>query len=395
LNNRRILVIGAGLSGATVARVLAERGFAITVTERESHPGGHCHSYRDAETGIMVHAHGPHILHSDSSEVWAFLQRFAQLRPYRHTVRAVTGGRTYPLPIMLATLRQFFGRDFTPDEAQAHLAAMARQYPRPPANFEEQGRALLGDALYEGFFDGYTRKQWGVEPCLLPASTMRRIPVRFSDDLSYYHHSNVAIPEQGYTAMIATMLDHPAISVRYGAMAEPALAAAFRHTIYTGPIDAWFGHRWGRLSYRTLDFEVLRGTGTFQDVAQVNYCDLSVPWTRITEYKHFTPWERQDATLYVRETSRACGAADIPYYPLRLAVDDSLAHRYLAAAHASSGISFVGRLATYRYLDMDVAVAEALMAARGIAEALNGGAAPPASVDDPGATSAKVQSGRR
>jgi UDP-galactopyranose mutase len=394
LNNRRILVIGAGLSGATAAHVLAERGFAITVTERERHAGGHCHSYRDAETGIMVHAHGPHILHSDSPEVWAFLQRFARLRPYRHTVRAVTGGRTYPLPIALATLRQFFGRDFTPEGAQAHLAAVARQYPQSPANFEEQGRALLGDALYEAFFDGYTRKQWGVEPCRLPASIMRRIPVRFSDDLSYYHHRNVAIPEQGYTAMIAAMLDHPAISVRYGVTADPALAAAFRHAIYTGPIDAWFGHRWGRLGYRTLDFEVLRGNGTVQDVAQVNYCDLSVPWTRITEYKHFTPWERHGETLFVRETSRACTAGDIPYYPLRLAGDEPLADRYLAEARASSGVSFVGRLATYRYLDMDVAVAEALAAARGIAEALNAGGPPPALFDDPGASSARVQAGR-
>ncbi len=375
-------MIGAGLSGATMARVLAESGFAVTVIERETHPGGHCHSYRDAETGIMVHAHGPHILHSDNLEVWAFLQRFAQFRAYRHTVCAVTGERIYPLPISLPTLRQFFSRDFTPDEARAHLAAMARKYSHAPANFEEQGRALVGDALYEAFFDGYTRKQWGIEPCRLPASIMRRVPVRFSDDLSYYHHSRVAIPEQGYSVMIAGMLDHPEISVRYGASADPEIAQAFRHTIYTGALDAWFGHRWGRLSYRTLDFEVFRESGTFQEVAQVNYCDLSVRWTRITEYKHFTPWERHDATIYVRETSRACGAGDTPYYPLRLAGDEPLARRYLAEAQGCSGTSFVGRLATYRYLDMDVAVTEALMAARSIAEALNAGVAPPAFVCD-------------
>lgn len=395
MNNRRILVIGAGLSGATAARVLAERDFAITVIERESHPGGHCHSYRDAETGIMVHAHGPHILHSDDAEVWAFLQRFAELRPYRHTVRAVAGGRTYPLPIALPTLRQFFSRDFTPDEAQAHLAAVARKYPQAPANFEEQGRALLGDALYEAFFDGYTRKQWGVEPGRLPASIMRRIPVRFSDDLSYFHHNRVAMPEQGYSAMIAAMLDHPAISVRYGTTAGPADAAAFRHTIYTGPIDAWFGHRWGRLGYRTLDFEVLRASGTFQDVAQVNYCDLSVPWTRITEHKHFTPWERHDATIYVRETSRACGVADTPYYPLRLAGDEPLIQRYLAEAQASVATSFVGRLATYRYIDMDVAIAEALSAASAIAEALDTGGTPPALPGDPGTGFRKGAIGQR
>jgi UDP-galactopyranose mutase len=294
LHSQCILVIGAGLSGATAARVLAESGFAVVVAEAERHPGGHCHTYRDAETGIMVHAHGPHILHSDHPEVWAFIERFARLIPYQHTVRAVAGGQTYPLPITLTTLRQFFGRDFTPAEAQAHLAAAGRTYPQAPANFEEQGRALLGDALYEAFFDGYTRKQWGVAPSRLPASIMRRIPVRFSDNLSYYHHSRVAIPEQGYTAMIAAMLEHPAISVRYGMVAGQELAGRFLHTVYTGPLDAWFGHRLGHLQYRTLDFEACRENGTFQDVAQVNYCDLSVPWTRITEYKHFTTWERHD-----------------------------------------------------------------------------------------------------
>jgi UDP-galactopyranose mutase len=262
-------------------------------------------------------------------------------------------------------------------EAQAYLAGIARAYPRVPDNFEEQGRALVGDALYEAFFDGYTRKQWGVEPSRLPASVMRRIPVRFNNDLSYYHHRRVGIPEHGYTAMIAAMLDHPAIAVRYGVPADRALAAAFRHTIYTGPIDAWMGHRWGRLSYRTLDFELHRSSGTFQDVAQVNYCDLSVPWTRIVEHKHFAPWERHAATVYVRETSRSCGEGDIPYYPLRLAGDEPLIARYRAHARASAGVSFIGRLATYRYLDMDGAVAEALAAARIIANALAAGRTPP------------------
>lgn len=387
MNRQRILVIGAGLSGATVARVLAESGFAVTVAEKASHPGGHCHTYRDAETGIMVHAHGPHILHSDNAEVWAFMGRFAELMPYEHAVCAVTGGQTFPLPITLPTLRQFFGRDFTPAQAQAHLAAIAQKSPDPPANFEEQGRSLLGDALYEAFFDGYTRKQWGIAPCRLPASIMRRIPVRFSDDLSYYHHSRVAIPMDGYTAMIAAMLDHPGISTHYGVTADRELASRFLHTVYTGPIDAWLGHGSGRLCYRTLDFEVFRSRGTFQGPAQVNYCDLSVPWTRITEHKHFTPWELYGATVYTRETSRACGPDDIPYYPLRLAGDEPLVARYFAEARISTGVSFVGRLATYRYLDMDVAVAEALSAARLIAQSLKSGGIPPSLFHDHGATS--------
>jgi UDP-galactopyranose mutase len=378
LPSDRILVIGAGLSGATVARLLAEAGFSVVVKERHGHPGGHCHSYRDAETGIMLHAHGPHILHSDDAETWAFVERFAILRPSVHTVQAVTGGRAYLLPITLTTIRQFFGRDFDAGQAQQHLAGLRRSYPHEPANFEEQGRALVGDALYEAFFDGYTRKQWGVDPSALPASLMRRVPVRFSEDQSYFHHSRAAIPEGGYTAMIAAMLDHPAIEVVYNAEAGPSEARKFRHCVYTGPLDAWFDHRFGRLGYRSLEFDIRRSTGSMQSVAQVNYCDMSVPWTRIVEYKHFTPWEQHDKTVFVYETSRACGPGDTPYYPLRLSGDMPLLTRYWEAAEASAGVSFVGRLATYRYIDMDVAVGEAMNASRRIALALKSGERPPA-----------------
>jgi len=378
LSTDRILVVGAGLSGATVARVLAEAGFKVLVMERHGHPGGHCHSYRDAETGIMLHAHGPHILHSDDAVVWAFLERFAVLRPYVHTVQAVTGGRHYPLPITLATIREFFGRDFDAGQAQQHLAALQRHYPREPANFEEQGRALVGDALYEAFFEGYTRKQWGVEPSALPASLMRRIPVRFSADQSYFHHARAAIPEAGYTMMVAAILDHPAIEVVYNTEARPSEALNFRHCIYTGPLDAWFDHRFGRLGYRSLEFDIRRSTGSMQPVAQVNYCDMSVPWTRIVEYKHFTPWERNEKTAFVYETSRACGPGDTPYYPVRLSTDMPVVARYLEAAERCTGVSFMGRLATYRYIDMDVATGEALNAGRLIASALKSGAKTPA-----------------
>lgn len=377
MKNDRILVIGAGLSGATAARVLAEDGFSVAVIEKEPHPGGHCHTYRDSETGIMIHAHGPHILHSDNEDVWSFVERFAEFKPYVHKVQAVTGGRTFPLPITLATIRQFFDRDFTPDEAKAYLSDIARKYPHAPANFEEQGRSLLGDALYEAFFDGYTRKQWGVEPRCLPAAIMKRIPVRFNADPSYFNHKRVAIPADGYTAMVSRMLDHPRISSIYGKEADAEVTSQFLHTIYTGPIDAWFDYCFGRLSYRTLDFELIRAIGTIQDVAQVNYCDLSVPWTRITEHKHFTPWESHTRTVLSRETSRNCEPGDIPYYPLRLAEDQPLIKRYFSAAQEIGGMSFIGRLATYRYIDMDVAIAEALSAARNISTRLRNGADPP------------------
>ena len=177
--------------------------------------------------------------------------------------------------------------------------------------------------------------------------------------------------------MIARMLDHPKIVVAYGLAADAALASQFLRAIYTGPIDSWFNHCFGRLGYRT-DFELIRANGTMQDVAQVNYCDLSMPWTRITEHKHFTPWESHARTVLSRETSRNCEPEDTPYYPLRLAGDQPLVDCYFAAARETNGISFVGRLATYRYLDMDVAIAEALRAARMISTGLRGGSKPSA-----------------
>jgi UDP-galactopyranose mutase len=376
LQGNRILVIGAGLSGATMARALVESGLSVVVMEKLGHPGGHCHSYRDTETGIMLHACGPHILHTDDTSVWQFAERFAVLKPYIHTVLAITGGHEYPLPIALPTIRQFFGRDFSSLEAEAFLGSLGRRSPHAPRNFEEQGRSLVGDALYEAFFESYTRKQWGMDPRHLPASVMRRVPVRFNDDTSYYHHDRVAIPENGYTAMVEAILDHPGITVIYDCQAGPADAAAFQHTVYTGPIDAWFNYRFGRLAYRTLDFDIRKTAGTFQKVAQVNYCDMSVPWTRITEYKHFTPWEWHDDTVFAIETSRDCGPHDTPYYPLRLADDEPLVARYFAAARTVPGVSFVGRLATYRYIDMDVAIAESLSAARQIVASLKAGDSP-------------------
>lgn len=319
-----VLVIGAGPSGATIARLLAEKGFPVTVAERAEEPGGLCHTRRDARTGIMVHTHGPHIFHSDHQDVWAFVERFASFRPYRHHVLAVTGGKTYSLPITLNTMRSFFGRELDETSARQLISRLSRHYDHAPRNFEEQGRHLLGDGLYEAFFDGYTRKQWGVEPRELPAAILKRIPVRFNEDQNYFHHGRVGIPAEGYTAMMAEMLNHPDITVHYGCDARAGEISGFRHIIYTGPLDAWFGHRFGRLQYRTLSFEALHHHGTFQAAAQINYCDMSVPWTRITEHKHFTPWEEHAESLCFIETSRDCGPEDTPYYPLRLAGDQAM-----------------------------------------------------------------------
>ena len=373
-----ILVVGAGPSGSTIARVLAEDGFLVQVVERGTAPGGLCHTCRDDRTGIMVHTHGPHIFHSDHPDVWVFVERFADFQPYQHHVLAVTGGKTYQLPITLKTMRAFFGRDLDEVSARDLISGLSRHYANGPQNFDEQGRHLLGDSLYEAFFAGYTRKQWGVEPRELPADVLKRIPIRFNEDQNYFHHGRVGIPVDGYTSMMAAMLNHPNIAVHYGLDAKPPQLQGFRHIIYTGPLDVWFGYRFGHLQYRTLSFEKVHRVGTFQDVAQVNYCDMSVPWTRITEHKHFTPWEEHLETLCFIETSHSCGPKDTPYYPLRLAGDQAVLQRYLGAARDAIGVSFIGRLATYRYIDMDVAIKEALDGAKVLAACLREGRTPPA-----------------
>ena len=373
-----VLIVGAGLSGATVARVLAEHGIAVEVVEQAPHPGGMCHTSRDAQTGVMVHRHGPHIFHCDNDEVWRFVEHFARFEPYAHAVMAITGGKTFGFPITLDTIEAFFGQLFTEAEARDHIAALRRDPGRPPANFEEMGRATVGDALYEAFFHGYTLKQWGVSPASLPAAIFARVPVRFNRNRSYFHHQRVAMPREGYTAMIEAMLAHARIRVDFNRAFTPGAAGGRRHVVYTGPIDSWFGHALGRLSYRTLDFAASIATGSQQPVAQINCCDLSASWTRTTEHNRFAPWERHDQSYCAVETSRDCGPGDTPYYPVRLAGDEALFGRYRAAARREAGVSFVGRLATYRYIDMDVAIAEGLSAGRRLAGALRSGETPPA-----------------
>ena len=375
----KLLVVGAGLSGAVVARMLAESGFACVVLEQESHPAGNCHASRDAETGIMVHHHGPHIFHSDNQDVWAFVDRFAEFMPYHHDVRSRTGGREYRLPINLDTINAFFNRDMDSDEARAFIEARRVQFSHAPRNFEEAALAAIGPELYGAFFRGYTKKQWGRDPRDIPAKVFARLPLRFNRDNSYFHHSRVAIPREGYTALTAAILDHRDIEVRY-ACAPDAFRAeqGFAHVIFTGPLDAYFAQRHGPLPYRTLDFETERHAGTFLPTASVNFPEETVPYTRITEHKWFAPWEQHASTIISREYSREAGPGDRLYYPVNLTGNSQRLAAYVADAKASAGVSFVGRLATFKYIDMDVAVALAMNAARDIARLARSGASIPA-----------------
>jgi UDP-galactopyranose mutase len=360
----RFLMVGAGLSGAVIGRVLAEAGHDVTVVDARPHIAGNCHTERCAETGVLVHLYGPHIFHTDDAEVWEYVNRYETFLPYKNRVKTISGGQVYSLPVNLHTINQFFGRTMGPDEARAFIEAQADTSIVAPKTFEEQALRFVGARLYEAFFKGYTQKQWGCDPSELPASILKRLPVRFNYDDNYFFHRFQGMPEGGYTAMVGRILDHPRIDVHLQTGFSRQDAGRWDHVFYSGPLDGWYDYDAGRLGYRTLDFERFTHDGDYQGTAVMNYGEASVPWTRITEHKHFAPWETHSGSVCYREFSRACEPDDIPYYPIRLIEEKTLLAEYVARAQVEGNVTFVGRLATYRYLDMDVTIREALDCAR-------------------------------
>jgi UDP-galactopyranose mutase len=360
---KKIAIVGAGFSGAVIARELAKAGIETDVFDGRPHVAGNCHTERDSENGVMVHKYGPHIFHTDNERVWQYLNRFTRFMPYTNRVKTTARGRVFSLPINLHTINQFFGKTFSPDEARKFIEEQADPSIGEPQNFEEQALRFVGKDLYETFFKGYTIKQWGCSPTLLPAYILKRLPVRFNYDDNYYFHKYQGMPEHGYTAIVEKILDHQLIEVHLGTMFRRSQAGDYQHVFYSGAIDAFFEYELGRLGYRTLDFEEIREDGDYQGCAVMNYGDEEVPYTRISEHKFFSPWESHEKTICYREFSRACEMEDIPYYPIRLADEKTMLGKYVAMAEQEENISFIGRLGTYRYLDMDVTIGEALAAA--------------------------------
>ena len=356
-----ILLVGAGLSGAVIGRELAEDGHQVTIVESRDHIAGNCHTERDGETGIMVHVYGPHIFHTDDEQVWDYVNRHANFLPYENRVKTTAKGTVFSLPINLHTINQFFGRSMRPDEALEFITSeQADTSIEDPKTFEEQALRFVGKDLYEAFFKGYTIKQWGMQPSELPASILKRLPVRFNYDDNYFFHEFQGMPEDGYTKMVENILDHPSITVHLNTRFTRDQADQYDHVFYSGPLDGYFDFELGHLGYRTLDFERFTYDGDYQGCAVMNYGEEDVPYTRITEHKHFSPWEEHEGSVCYREFSRACGPDDIPYYPIRQVDEKALLADYVALAKATKGITFVGRLGTYRYLDMDVTIREAL-----------------------------------
>ena len=356
----KILLVGAGFSCAVVGRKLAEHGFNVTIIDSRSHVAGNCHSERDTDTGVMTHVYGPHIFHTDDQEVWEYVNKFVTFMPYINRVKTTSQGKVYSLPINLHTINQFFDKTLSPDEAKDFMASLGDQSITDPQTFEDQALKFVGQDLYEAFFKGYTMKQWGCHPSELPASILKRLPVRFNYNDNYFFHKFQGMPENGYTELVEKILDHPNITVQLNTSFVRTMTSDFDHVFYSGPLDGYFDYELGRLGYRTLDFEKFTYNGDYQGTAVMNYGDADVPFTRITEHKHFSPWEEHEGSVCYREFSRECDKDDIPYYPIRLVDEKALLSQYVNKAKLEENVTFLGRLGTYRYLDMDVTIREAM-----------------------------------
>jgi UDP-galactopyranose mutase len=365
-----LVVVGSGFFGLTVAeRVATELDKRVLVLDRRDHLGGNAYSEAEPETGIEIHRYGAHLFHTSNERVWEYVNRFTSFTGYQHRVFSIYSGQTYPMPINLATICAYFGHSFSPGEARALVAEQAGEVDTAEAaNLEEKAVSLIGRPLYEAFIRGYTKKQWQTDPTELPAEVIARLPVRYTFDNRYFNDKYEGLPVDGYTAWLTRMADHPNIEVQLSTDwfdVRDELPAEVP-TVFTGPIDRYFDYQAGELGWRTLDFEQeVLPIGDFQGTSVMNYADEDVPFTRIHEFRHFHP-ERDyptDKTVVVREYSRSAESGDEPYYPINTPEDRAKLETYRALAKqeaAERRVLFGGRLGTYKYLDMHMAIGSAL-----------------------------------
>jgi UDP-galactopyranose mutase len=354
------LIVGAGFAGSVLAeRLASQHGARVLVIDRRPHFGGNAYDEPN-EAGILYHKYGPHIFHTNSDAVVDYLSQFTEWRPYEHRVLAVVRGQQVPIPINRTTLNKLFDLDLRTDEEAADYLASRAEPVDDIQTSEDVVVNAVGRELYELFFQGYTRKQWGLDPSELDKSVTARIPTRTNTDDRYFTDTFQAMPADGYTAMFGKILDHPLIEVRTGVdfrEYKDHWQDIADHLIYTGPIDEYFDHRFGKLPYRSLKFDhKTLEQERFQPTGTVNYPSPDVPYTRISEYKHLTGQEAPVTTVTYEYPS----AEGDPYYPIPRAENQALFKRYEALGDATEGVTFVGRLATYRYYNMDQIVGQAL-----------------------------------
>jgi UDP-galactopyranose mutase len=350
------LVVGAGFAGATMAERLANHaGKRVLICDKRPHIAGNAYDFCD-EHGILIHKYGPHIFHTNSAEVFRYLSRFTEWRPYQHRVRASVDGQLVPIPINLDTINQLYGTHFTSMELESYFAKVAE--PRAPLTTSEDVIVnRVGRELYEKFFRNYTRKQWGLDPSQLDASVAARVPVRTNRDDRYFTDTYQAMPRLGYTRMFERMLSSPRIHVLLNSdYRQVRSLIPHKHLIYSGPIDEYFDYCYGRLPYRSLRFEwETRDVARAQSAAVINYPNEFL-YTRVTEFKYLSGQDHPKTTL-VYEYPTDDGD---PYYPVPTAENAALYAKYQALADDTRDVQFLGRLGTYKYYNMDQVVAQAL-----------------------------------
>ena len=370
--NYDLVVVGSGLFGLTIAEQAASRwGLRVAIVERRSHLGGNAYSEIDPETGIEVHKYGAHLFHTSNERVWEYVNRFTSFTSYVHRVWTTVDGVVYPMPVNLGTINQFFSAAYGPDEARALIAQQAAEVDgQEITDFESKGVSLVGRPLFEAFFKNYTAKQWQTDPKDLPASIISRLPVRYNYDSRYFNDKYEGLPVDGYTAWMERMVASDLIDVyldtdffdRENPLNKAAVVGKVP-VVYTGPVDRYFDYSAGDLSWRTVDFEKeVVDTGDYQGCSVMNYGDIDVPFTRIIEFRHFHPERdyQDEKTVIFREFSRFADHGDEPYYPVNTAQDRERLEQYRELMKNEDRVFFGGRLGTYKYLDMHMAIASAL-----------------------------------
>lgn len=368
---RTLFVIGTGMFGLTVADLMARQwNVNVQMIERRDHLGGNAYSTFDAETGIEVHQYGAHIFHTSNERVWNYVNRFTRFTDYVHRVKTVHHDRVYSMPINLGTMCEIAGMRMSPTEARAWVRHHAAEVVGRPRNLEEKAISLVGRPLYEALIKGYTVKQWQTDPVDLPPEIITRLPVRYTFDDRYFSDRWQGIPDVGYADWIFRMADHENIKVTLDTEWNDVKYEILSKypVVYTGPLDAYFNYSAGRLGWRTLDLDVKTlPVSDYQGCSVLNEADEYVPHTRTIEFHHFNPERARrypaDKTIICRETSRTAEVGDEPYYPINTADDHAKLTRYRELVDRERdqlSVLFGGRLGTYRYLDMHMAIASAL-----------------------------------
>ncbi|WP_026645466.1 UDP-galactopyranose mutase [Bifidobacterium sp. AGR2158] len=370
-----LVIVGAGIFGLTIAQQAVEKlGAHVTIIDVRDHIGGNAYSYMDPQTGAEIHKYGAHLFHTSNERVWDYVNRFTDFTDYVHRVYATHDGEVFPLPINLGTINQFFRANYTPAQAKALIEEQAGELAgTDPANLNDQGISLIGRPLYEAFIKNYTAKQWQTDASELPASIIKRLPVRFNYNNRYFKDTWEGLPKDGYTAWLERMIDDPRITVQLETdffdetqpLNKKALLEAGVPVVYTGPVDRYFDYDLGELKWRTVDFKEVRyDEGDHFGCPVMNFSDADVPYTRAIEFKNFNPEraaeQNPDKTVVWEEYSRFADRDDEPYYPINTDEDKALYARYKAKAAAEPKVVFGGRLGTYAYYDMDQVFDQAL-----------------------------------